>query len=432
MFCLKKFYKLRASLENINTIKDSKCFQNQHPIYGGKGIIYTSPQSNGNYNLRVWIKEESHYFRKSLRTRIFGDAVILAEQEVLSILTKINNGHKIAGSSWGELCELFLKHQEERVKTERITKGRLVTIRSQITKHIIPFIGSKLRLSEISKHSFIDYAMFRRQTFPEVQDVTIINEHTTINSIIKYGFRKGYLPFERGETEDIKIKGEVSRRDCFTSEEYNTLIYAMRKWVKDTILEKDKYNRQLLRDFILINANTFMRFGEMMQLKWKMLGYLKKEWSEKKTETFLNFSLPAEICKNRKSRTVVSRGNEYIERIKKYSSKTGNDDYIFTTKGGDLVGKKLMYSLWNELIPYAKLDEANTGKKLTFYSLRHFGITCRLYAQVPIYEVSKLAGTSVVFIENHYSHIDMAHLLNSASKSFHIDKNGIHIATGGY
>lgn len=419
-------------MKNNNAPKDSKCFQNQQEIYGGKGVIYTTPKSNGNYYLRVWIKEQSYYFRKSLRTTLLSDAITLAEQEVLSILTKVKTGHKISGTSWEELCEMFLREQAIRVKSKQITQGRLVTLRSQITKHIVPFFGAKVSINEIARKSFLNYAKDRRDNYPNVQDITIRNEYTTINSIIKYGWKEEYFSFEKVLTEEIKLKGDVSKRDSFTSKEYNTLIYAMRKWVKDTILEEEKYNRQLLRDFILINANTFMRFGEMMQLKWKMLGYLKKEWSETKTETFLNFLLPAEICKNRKSRTVVSRGNEYIERIKKYSSKTGNDDYIFTTKGGDLVGKKLMYSLWNELIPYAKLDETNTGKKLTFYSLRHFGITCRLYAQVPIYEVSKLAGTSVVFIENHYSHIDMAHLLNSATKSFHIDKNGIHIATGGY
>ena len=161
-----------------------------------------------------------------------------------------------------------------------------------------------------------------------------------------------------------------------------------------------------------------------------MLQYIQKDWNETKSETYLNFSLPADICKNRKRRTVVSRGNDYIERIKKYSIKQEADDYIFITRDGKQVGRKLMYSLWNELIPYAGLDNEKIGKKLSFYSLRHFGITCRLYAKVPIYEVSKLAGTSVAFIENHYSHIDMSRLIDCASKSFRIDKNGIYIASG--
>lgn len=417
-------------MKNTTTLKDSKCFQNQQEIFGGKGIIYTTPQSNGNYYLRVWIKEQSHYFRKSLRTNLLSDAFTLAEQEVLDILTKVRNGHKISGTSWGELCEKFLKHQEVRVDTARITKGRLITVRSQVTKHIVPFLGYKLRLSEIEPEAFLDYAIFRRKNNPDVQDVTIRNECTTINSITYFGWKNKYLPFQKVETEDIKIKGEVSRRDCFTSEEYNILILAMRKWVKDTKLEKEKYNRQLLRDFILLNANTFMRFGEMLSVKWNMLQYIQKDWNETKSETYLNFSLPADICKNRKRRTVVSRGNDYIERIKKYSIKQEADDYIFITRDGKQVGRKLMYSLWNELIPYAGLDNEKIGKKLSFYSLRHFGITCRLYAKVPIYEVSKLAGTSVAFIESHYSHIDMSRLIDCASKSFRIDKNGIYIASG--
>lgn len=83
------------------------------------------------------------------------------------------------------------------------------------------------------------------------------------------------------------------------------------------------------------------------------------------------------------------------------------------------------YKLWNEVMEKANLREGVIGKPLSFYSLRHFGITCRLYAGVPHYAVAKLAGTSVTFIEKHYEHMDMGKLAQSATKSFHIDKDGM-------
>lgn len=418
-------------------VSDSKTYLDQYPIFGGKAIIYTTPKSGGNYALRMWIPEEQHYYRKSLRTKVLNDAINLAEQDVMMIMTKIRNGHKISGSSWSELCSTFLDHQADRAKTNRITKGRVVTIKSQITKHIIPYIGARTRVSEITKHSFIDYGMYRRKNFPNVQDVTIRNEYTTINALIKYAYRKGYLPFDRVEVEEITIKGEVSRRDAFTLEEYKQLYTALRKWVKQTTLEEDQHDRQLLRDFILLSANTFMRFGEMMALKWSMINiitYTKEDAKQEEQqvskqkaqkEKFVRLDLPAEICKNRKSRTVIARGDNYIDRIKKNSIAKGPDDYVFTDMEGKLMNKGRMYELWKDAIKYAGLDEASTSKVLTFYSLRHFGITCRLYAKVPIYDLSKLAGTNVNFIERHYSHVDISRLIDSASKTFDIDQNGI-------
>ena len=71
---------------------------------------------------------------------------------------------------------------------------------------------------------------------------------------------------------------------------------------------------------------------------------------------------------------------------------------------------------------FTKFD--NHKKTFTYYSLRHFGITARLYAKVPIYEVAKLAGTNVRFIEQHYEHLDMGKLKDSALQSFQIDSYG--------
>ena len=71
---------------------------------------------------------------------------------------------------------------------------------------------------------------------------------------------------------------------------------------------------------------------------------------------------------------------------------------------------------------FSGLDKLD--KTLSYYSLRHFGITQRLIAEVPVYNVSKLAGTNVQFIEQHYEHIDMEKLKKDALKSFYYDENG--------
>ena len=64
-------------------------------------------------------------------------------------------------------------------------------------------------------------------------------------------------------------------------------------------------------------------------------------------------------------------------------------------------------------------------RKITYYSLRHFAITCRLYAKVSIFDVSQWAGTSVQFIQDHYAHVDQSKQRADALKSFTVDEHGL-------
>lgn len=405
------------TIENNYKIKASKAYLNQHPIYGGKGVIYTTPASNGIYQFRCWISAEKKYYRKTLQTRSRTEAVRLGEEEMLGILTKVNSGHRIFGLSWGEICDEFLEYTQDRVDTNRITQGRYKTISTQVNKHIVPFLNANLRASEIDINSFMDYGMHRRKKNPEVQDVTIRNEHTTINAIIKWGFRRRYFPFEKCNVEEIKIL-EPPRRDTFTIEEYRTLYTSAREWVKEAKTEKEKYYRKMIQHFVLVKANCFCRFGELKQLKWGMVSVQKDESGK-----FMKLELPREICKNRKSRTVIARGGGYLERIKELSNFTKKDDWVFVHMDrNEPISKSEYYRYWKKLIVYSGLDELD--KNLSYYSLRHFGITARLYAGVHHYEVAKLAGTSVNFIETHYEHMDMEKMRRSASKSFKVDKDG--------
>ena len=398
--------------------KESSRYLNQQSIFDEKGMIYTTPDSNGNYYFRTWIAEEGKYFRVSLRTKIKSDAKRKGEEMMLDIITKIKNGHKVFGMSWGDLCEDFLVRQLQRVETNRIKHERYLTIKTQINRWIIPYLTKSIRLSELDANVFLDYGLYRRKkTKNEVRDVTIRNEYTTINAIIRHGFRKGETPIQRFEVEEIKIT-DHARRDTFTPEEYKQFYVGMRDWVKESVDSYEKYYRSILRDFVLIKSNTFLRFGELVKIKWKMV-----KVTSHKGNKIIVLDLPKEICKNKKNRQVIARGGRYFERIKEYTENHKKEDYVFTHRDrNELISKSSFYKYFNQVMKYTGFDKSE--KTLTFYSFRHFGITARLYAKVPIYEVAKLAGTEVRFIENHYEHLDMGKLRDSALQTFTMDKNG--------
>ena len=69
--------------------------------------------------------------------------------------------------------------------------------------------------------------------------------------------------------------------------------------------------------------------------------------------------------------------------------------------------------------------ENYADRKLTWYSLRHFGITCRIRAKVPMADISKIAGTSVSHIETHYGHYGDEMLKSTALRNFTVTSSGI-------
>ena len=66
-------------------------------------------------------------------------------------------------------------------------------------------------------------------------------------------------------------------------------------------------------------------------------------------------------------------------------------------------------------------------RNVTWYSLRHFGITCRIRAGNILSDIGQIAGTSVSHIESHYGHYDVDMLRKTALKNFTIDKNGMSV-----
>ena len=179
----------------------------------------------------------------------------------------------------------------------------------------------------------------------------------------------------------------------------------MRQYValKNCPEEEERKERLMIRDFILILSNTALRVGELRQLRWGDVEGFRDETDEAgKTVRLVSINVRREISKVRNSRKVVSRGGEYFERHKQNSSFTGDENLVFTNKTGThMLGTRVLYQHWYRLMDGIGVENYKE-RKLSYYSLRHFAITCRLRASVPIL-IAQFAGTGVQHIENHWS-----------------------------
>jgi integrase len=92
--------------------------------------------------------------------------------------------------------------------------------------------------------------------------------------------------------------------------------------------------------------------------------------------------------------------------------------------GTKCLSKRKWYAHWKNLMEGIGIDDY-VERKLTWYSLRHFAITCRIRSDVSHLDISHFAGTSVSNIESIYGHWDDAMKRTAAMKNFAIDKSGI-------
>ena len=392
---------------------------NEREILGGKSIIFTTQNSGGNFYIRMKIPNEGKYLKRSLKTRDLETAISLAEEITVNTLADIKVGRKVFSITLGELVNQYLDYRrgdiyiaDQSIEFEGITEGRWNTQKSQLN-NFLKVKSAKLKLSELDAHSCYEYFKLRREISPNVTVSTIRNEQSTINAMMKWAYlNRIHTAFEKFVFREINTKGvnrDSRRRDTFEENEYRTLVKAMRRWIKkyEKVGGKDYYDRQLVQLCILIGANTLLRTGELWKLKWGDIKGLKKTTTEKGLEIILvNLIVRAENAKTRQRREVTGRGGEYFKRLKRISNFTDKESFVFSDYENDRrFPRERLYDLWGELMNFAGFRNYSE-RKLTWYSLRHFGITQRLKAEVEISTIAKIAGTSVVQIERHYGHYD--------------------------
>ena len=138
-------------------------------------------------------------------------------------------------------------------------------------------------------------------------DKTLEWETTFALTLLKYAHERGY----RGNKPLPKFRYKAQRnrtRPPFTAEEYRRLYVGIRRWIRDTDNTRWRYTRELLRDYVLLLANSGLRIGEGNGLR---LGDLVKFKDENDRELY-GFNVDGKTGK----RFVVirSNANRYVDR----------------------------------------------------------------------------------------------------------------------
>lgn len=390
-----------------------------------EAIIY----KRGEYwHFRMWLNSEGKYARKSLRTRSQSTAIELAKDYYLEILSNLKMGKTYFSISTKEGVQKYLEYREKDVTNKAIVRERLTTIKTHL-QHWLNFIGKDTKLKELKRTDCEDYFAVRSKA--NAKAITIKNEQSTINACVKYLFKNNETMidgFEFKKLPKIDKKDDSVRRATFTNEEYRQLYETLRSYCALANNKKTDPKlfliKQIVREYILIAANSGLRTGELRQLRWNDVEHVGK--ADKKGEKDLHviqIRVRAETSKVRHSRILMCRGGEYFDRLKKLTTPKSDNALVFSLDGNTALSNRSILYHFHKVVELAEIKDS-AKRNLVPYSLRHFMITQRILSGLSYNEIADMCGTSATHVENTYWHLNDKKRYSNAVADFKYNDDG--------
>ena len=412
-------------------------------IYGSRLIIFRRKGAppDGSFSFRAKIDGHKGYIRRTLKETNPDKAMILAEQEYENLRVRDRGGFSLKELSVDKFFEGWMQTQKT-----RLTPSRYKWKQSVYERYVSGFMGRR-NISDLNKKVVDGYWTYRLNFWntKEGQEriqlnqsrigakskssnnvakkpsfATLRAEASLINELLRGAVDEGHL------SRTIKISAQdavpkedrmVQYRDTFTNEEWRVLTtnlynYSLcrGRWKDTRINSSHRFQRQMLRVFVLLSASTGLRTGECRSLRW---GDLRVDKDEEGKNVLL-VSVRGETSKVRRGRTAVAHGENIIRVLDEYRKLTPHNDDTDLVFGSKKAGEDSLtpvdlskqFQTFLTRCPYEDRKEglrlSADGKSRTLYSLRHFFAIQRLQQNVDVFQLATSMGTGVTQIRNHY------------------------------
>jgi integrase len=212
-------------------------------------------------------------------------------------------------------------------------------------------------------------------------------------TIIRWAHEKGYRGNKPLPTFTFTPK-KKRVRPAFELGDYRKLTRALLAWEKECPNPEFLHTRQLLRDYVLILANSGMRTGEANNLRIRDV----TDFTDGAGRRNVRFIVRGKTGE----RSVIPRLNAaaYVNRLLERRKGAKLDDWLFIMKDGSQVTN--LIDQFNKVLERADMLTNSAGQKFTLYSLRHFYAVMGLRNGIGIYDIARNMGTSVQMIEQYY------------------------------
>lgn len=377
-------------------------------ILEGKATLYQRPTTPQWF---VRYKVGGKWLRSSTKKNKLEDAKQAAVDIVTNAWFREKNDLPIVNKRFKHVANLAIKRMEDLLANQqgKVTYKHYI---QAINKYLIKYLGNH-NIDKIDYTLLTKFSIWREQQMGAKPSQSAINTHNSaLNRVFDEALLRGFIT--KSQVPHLENKGITSeRRDDFTHEEYIKLYRYMRKWVKEAREGNERAVRYLLRDYVLILANTGIRAGtEAMNLKWQHITIVKQDGKE-----YLTLHLKGKTKKMRAIQ-VPHRVAVYLQRIQMRDDELkgmsfyelidgAKDKYVFRVNDKDMTSN--FGKIFKRLLEAAELlKDRRTDKDRTLYCLRHYFATLRIeIGKISTKQLAEYMGTSEAMIEKHYGHLNL-------------------------
>jgi integrase len=351
-------------------------------------------------SLHCYFRLGGKQFRRSTKTMDLAAAKLKALQWHKDAVRKLDAGEDVECVSFARLKRSYL----DQIKGH----GKFTYHAPTIERHFLPFFARFDDVSKIRKGDILDYLKFRNaqgDAAPTPQ--TINRENTVLRQMLRHAADRGWLktvPQIDNQSERLTRR----RRRHFTLEEYRVLYRTARRRVHELdgipLRTRQREQRQLLLDYILLLANTGLRVDEAKTLIWRNVDWENKslllEHAGKTKSTRRVLMREGAVAALRR---IHQRRTDYLgERRKEFDLK---EKIVALSDGKAIASFKKGF---NELLSACGFLYDSVFEKHALTSLRHtyatFRLTTKSGTRASVRALAKQMGTSEKMIERHYGH----------------------------
>ena len=258
-------------------------------VEGDKNARLTM-RDNGVFYLRVYLTGERKYKHVSLGTAVLKEARKKAVSKYHLLQVRRDEGLPIFKKKFADVVDEYIRTRisEQQIDKKRAEHGNrkraisdgMVRQMNRVGKFLVEFAGHKA-VDALDNNSIKNYVSWRIEYYSKIpieqrprnykltpKDKTLQWETVLFKTILKYAYHLGY----RGNRvpPDYRIQSvKAIVRPPFEVEDYKKVYRAFPKWIAQRKMGTEwRATRELLRDYVLILANSGLRTGEANELRW--------------------------------------------------------------------------------------------------------------------------------------------------------------------
>ena len=428
--------------------------ESTHQLIKKKLVVYKRPDSDA-WQCRYTVDGKKWHCKTTGLTEL-DEAIPKAHEILIAARLLKERNLPVVSKKVSDIAKLAIQKMDDNVGYEAGSDS-FPQYKRIINDFIVPFFGKK-HIDSITPKMMGDFDKWRTQMLGKPLAYSSARKHNvTLNRIFQEAIERGYV--HKTQIPYLETKGVKSKNyPTFEVVEINAILAHMPAWIVNTKHKKSFWRRHVVHDYVRVLIETGARPGkELLNLKWKNIRIKKVQnggmvtvpdvdaMPESKTgdpqfvdlepidskydaegnclsEPEWDVTVYMDVYGKTKDRTVNGFAvtykvlNEIVKRNYTGDNATTletltqnkSDDFVFRSHWNMHDDYRDACECFNHMFDgfledHNLLIDPKTGRKRVFYSIRSAFTTAALNLDaVPIRDLSKQLGNSVVMIQKHY------------------------------